>query len=184
MSLGSFSPWCFNVIVAAWGQFQYMKCHFTRIGIPMVKIRSSWNCLIFIVGIPLLVKTVFYIEMGPYCQTSNISYTFVVGASPVGATPIHLHCRLNTWLQWIGQRQLQDGRRKILSFWVGAANTRGLTVKFMICIGWSLSFTIFGNFNTFRLGQNGGHFAEEIFRCVFFSENQYILIQNSLKFVP
>ena len=29
---------------------------------------------------------------------------------------LHLHSRLNNWLQWIGQRQLQD-RREILKFW-------------------------------------------------------------------
>ena len=45
----------------------------------------------------------------------------VVGAAPLGAAPslqLHLqflHSRLNTWLQWIGQRQLQDAT-KILKF--------------------------------------------------------------------
>ena len=32
----------------------------------------------------------------------------VVGASPVGTVQLHLHSRLNTWIQWIGQKQLQD----------------------------------------------------------------------------
>ena len=60
-----------------------------------------------------------------YCQTSNISRTLVgnkivdhsdvVGASPVGAAPTteQLHSRLNTWLQWFEQRQLQDKTRNI-----------------------------------------------------------------------
>ena len=32
--------------------------------------------------------------------------------------------------------------------------------------------------------QNGHHFAEDIFRCIFVNENFYILIKVSLKFVP
>ena len=52
-----------------------------------------------------------------YPQTSNISGNLVgnkivdvVGAAPV---QLHLHSRLNTWLQWIGQKQLQDKTRNI-----------------------------------------------------------------------
>ena len=48
-----------------------------------------------------------------------IDYLEVVGASPVGAAPTTssvLHSRLNTWLQWIGQRQLQDETRNIYVF--------------------------------------------------------------------
>ena len=33
-------------------------------------------------------------------------------------------------------------------------------------------------------GQNGRHFADDIFRCIFVNENFYILIWISLKFVP
>ena len=50
----------------------------------------------------------------------------VVGLAPVQQ---HLHFRLNTWLQWYGQRQLQDETRNI---WVwgfcASLNIRGLTV--------------------------------------------------------
>ena len=38
---------------------------------------------------------------------------------------LHLHSHLNTWLQWIGQRQLQDDIQ-VLVF--GAFYIRGLTV--------------------------------------------------------
>ena len=31
-------------------------------------------------------------------------------------------------------------------------------------------------------GQNGRHFADDIFRCIFVSEKTYILIKTSLKF--
>ena len=56
--------------------------------------------------------------MVEYRQTSNISRILmgnkivdrsdVVGASPSALLQQHLHSRLNTWNQWIGQRQLQD----------------------------------------------------------------------------
>ena len=37
-------------------------------------------------------------------------------------------------------------------------------------------------FNTLRLGQNGRHFAEDIFKCIFLYENVWIQIKISLKF--
>ena len=58
-----------------------------------------------------------------YPQTANISCTLVgnkivdhsdvVGALPAVLLQLHLHSQLNTWLQWIGQRQLQDESRNI-----------------------------------------------------------------------
>ena len=39
-------------------------------------------------------------------------------------------------------------------------------------------------FNSFPPGQNGHHFADDIFRCSFFNEKFSILIWISLKFVP
>ena len=38
--------------------------------------------------------------------------------------------------------------------------------------------------NTLRLRQNGLHLADNIFRCIFFNENLWILIKISLKFIP
>ena len=59
----------------------------------------------------------------PYRQTFNINrilvgnkivdHSDVVGALPVRAAPTTSHARLNTWIQWIGQRQLQDETRNI-----------------------------------------------------------------------
>ena len=37
--------------------------------------------------------------------------------------------------------------------------------------------------NTLRLRQNGRHFADDIFKCIFFNENGFISINISLKFV-
>ena len=39
------------------------------------------------------------------------------------------------------------------------------------------------DFNTFRLRQNGRHFTDDIFKRIFFNENVWIAIKNSLKFV-
>ena len=38
--------------------------------------------------------------------------------------------------------------------------------------------------NTFRPRQNGRHFADDIFKCIFLDENVWIPIEISLKFVP
>ena len=38
-------------------------------------------------------------------------------------------------------------------------------------------------FNTLRLRQNGHHFLDDIFKCIFLNENDWILIKISLKFV-
>ena len=38
--------------------------------------------------------------------------------------------------------------------------------------------------NTLRPRQNGRHFPDDIFKCIFFNENVWILIKVSLKFVP
>ena len=38
--------------------------------------------------------------------------------------------------------------------------------------------------NTLRLRQNGHHFSEDTFKCIFLNENIWILLNISLKFVP
>ena len=41
-----------------------------------------------------------------------------------------------------------------------------------------------GILNTFRPRQNGRHFPDDIFKCIFFNENLWFRINISLKFVP
>ena len=41
-----------------------------------------------------------------------------------------------------------------------------------------------GFFNTLRPRQNGRHFADDVFICIFLNENVWILLKISLKFVP
>ena len=38
--------------------------------------------------------------------------------------------------------------------------------------------------NTLRPRQNGRHFPDDLFKCIFLNENVWISIKNSLKFVP
>ena len=40
------------------------------------------------------------------------------------------------------------------------------------------------NINTLRPRQNGHHFPDDIFKCIFLNENTWISIKISLKFVP
>ena len=56
--------------------------------------------------------------------------------APAGAAQLHLHSRLNTWPQGIGQRQLQDETRnmQVLGFWAP------YTICFTIVLtNWQLS---------------------------------------------
>ena len=41
-----------------------------------------------------------------------------------------------------------------------------------------------GGFNTMRPRQNGHHFADNIFKCIFMNENVWIVFKISLNFVP
>ena len=54
-------------------------------------------------------------------------------------------------------------------------------IKWMVIIAVSASG---GQFNSSPPGQNGRHFADDIFRCTFMDEKFSILIKISLKFVP
>ena len=38
--------------------------------------------------------------------------------------------------------------------------------------------------NSYSPGQNGLHFADDIYKCIFVNENFYILLQITLMFVP
>ena len=47
-----------------WANFIYRYC-LSSLEIPLKKMRQSWNCLMFIVEMPLLVRKHFYIELAP-----------------------------------------------------------------------------------------------------------------------
>ena len=50
--------------------------------------------------------------------------------------------------------------------------------------GWMLGLWRQLTFNTMRPRQNGRHFSDDIFKCVFLNEKLWIAIRISLKFVP
>ena len=54
-------------------------------------------------------------------------------------------------------------------------------------ITWGVQITSGWNrmlINSLRLRQNGRHFADDMFKCIFLNENVWIPIEISLKFVP
>ena len=65
---------------------------------------------------------------GTFVGNKIVDHSDVVGASPAGAAPT-TYSRLNTCLQWIWQRQLQDETRIIPVFGFGAAYIRDFTVN-------------------------------------------------------
>ena len=65
-----------------------------------------------------------------YRKISNISLTLVGNKTvdPADVVGVHLHSRFNTWIEWIGQRQLQDEISNIYVLEFGAIYIRGLMV--------------------------------------------------------
>ena len=63
-------------------------------------------------------------------QTSNIN---TLKAMKLLITQMYFHSRLDTWFQWIGQRQLQDETRHIYVLWFDASYIRCLAVYVCIC---------------------------------------------------
>ena len=63
---------------------------------------------------------VFMRGMKPRTLVGNklVGHSDVVGTSPVGAAPTTSHSRLNTWVQWIGQRQQQRQDEQHLFFFI------------------------------------------------------------------
>ena len=52
------------------------------------------------------------------------------------------------------------------------------------CLLWNCPPVYAERLNTLRPRQNGRHFADDIFKCIFLNENAWISIKISLKFVP
>ena len=50
-------------------------------------------------------------------------------------------------------------------------------------VAWSHQAIDWTNINTLRLRQDGRHFADDIFTCIFFNENCYVLMKFLLKYV-
>ena len=101
---------------------------------PWPGLEPSWN----------IQQTTMVTGKGPrthstYRKTSNISRTLVkllitqmqLEHRLSALLQLHLHSQLNTWLQWIEQRQLLGDTRNIEVLGLGATYTRGFTIHFM-----------------------------------------------------
>ena len=54
----------------------------------------------------------------------------------------------------------------------------------LLLVDWLTAWSGFSMFNTLRQKQDGRHFPDDIFNCIFLNEKVWILIKISLKFVP
>ena len=96
-----------------------------------------------------------------------------------------------TWLQivaellvWPDCRLLQKFVCSNLFSWQEATPGINNTRQYWLEPGWkSCQAYILDKFNTLRPKQNGCHFADDIFKCIFLNENEWILFKVSLKFV-
>ena len=121
-------PQCVD-IESAPGPHLDIKTIFPVIGIPIIKINYFYNGNPYTGKVPFYTKTVpsvsktttkkktHLVYTHEYRQTSNISSTYEIKllftqmcleASPISAAPTTSSFLIYTWLQWIGQRQLQD----------------------------------------------------------------------------
>ena len=85
-----------------------IKTVFPGMGIPMLKIRQSWDCLTFNMGIPILVGWQLYIEMAPWFLVfpgQQQSYCFVIRGPAVVVL---------TWFSWNIQDMVSKGLNLLL----------------------------------------------------------------------
>ena len=78
----------------------------------------------------------------------------------------------------LSQKHLAEGRTACLLVCLNVCSIVFLPAQAFTCV---LSHIVF---NTLRPGQNGWHFLDNIFKCIFLNENVWIPIKISLKFVP
>ena len=115
-----------------------IKTIFWCIWIPIIKTRWSWDCLIFIVEICILVRQFLNSEMFPRLLVS--------------------------WGKFCSQPP-----QKVITLH-----------SFL----WDVITHPCLNFNTLRQRQNGRHFADDFFKCIFLNENFWILHKISMKYIP
>ena len=79
------------------------------------------------------------------------------------------------FLQWNPPKSMEKSRQN--TSWL-LLNT-GVSTFIKFSSGKAVCHT-----NTLRPRQNGHHFPDDIFKCIFFNENVWISLKISLKFVP
>ena len=91
--------------------------------------------------------------------------------------PLHANVSYFIWAYqcstFIGESHMHANASYL--FWV--YRSKALAFDWVI-LGWSASV------NTLRPRQNGRHFADTVFKCIFLNENVWISLKISLKFVP
>ena len=87
-----------------------------------------------------------------------------------------LSCRALVWLNWVRINNLVQTE-------VTPVHEKRGYVSIALAI-WCYQNKEKWSINTMRPRQNGRHFADDIFKCIFLKENAWILIKISLKFVP
>ena len=78
---------------------------------------------------------------------------------------------------------ISGDERKVLQWNLSPQNWQKRTSLCRLALALVVSNFIAKCFNTLRPGQNGHHFADDIFKCIFFNENVWTPIKISLKFV-
>ena len=99
------------------------------------------------------------------------NYIFILDLTPSfnGLGKDNYKMRRETCKFWELVRLILETLRNVRSFHICFATKRLYTSQ---------------AFNTLRPRQNGRHFADDIFKCIFLNENVWISIKISLKFVP
>ena len=87
----------------------------------------------------------------------------------------------NWWSSEIAQGHLQP-QWFIMIFWTLDPEEFTNNIPLISIITWKTFEACY--INTLRPRQNGRHFADDMFKCIFLNENIWIPIEISLKFVP
>ena len=86
-------------------------CHFDKKNFPwLVWKLCLWQLLVLAGAKNVLSQMTF-----PF-QWQEKNFTLLSGYDLSALLRLHLHSRLNSWLQWIGQRQLHDKTKNIYKF--------------------------------------------------------------------
>ena len=106
---------------------QYKYC-LNKYGIPELKIRQSRDCLIFNMGIPMLVRRHLYIEMAPRLHYDTIRYKRTFNTASQWWTPILYQIIVLGFLVWgvclgcFGENQQCDTRTTLYVYQIEITN--------------------------------------------------------------
>ena len=140
-----------------WPPFQYK--YRLDIATPIIKKRWPKDHLIFIMGIPILVRSTFILNSSLFSGMHYSLYTL---------------CPFTQWRLGLVQYKDCYPRYMYRNSYYKYKNVR----PYYLYIGNPYSI------NTLRPRQNGHHFVDAIFKCIFLNKNVWIQIKISPKFDP